>query len=204
MRAPLPTWAEVDAEATRLRREIGERLRQWAAMLHARGRHRGLPSRWMAAFDSTRRPYRSRLAQIDLTSTDRDHAEAAADDLWDAVAQSWCLVQWANAERLEHAPPGGAPNRRAPRRWSVARELSGHPRRSRHGNRGAVLRPGGGSLMSNATSTAIGSWAPETLSCCHDRQATENPRGRGLLLRFNAGDSTSRDRRNQGSPSRGR
>ena len=105
MRAPLPTWAEVDTEATRLRREVGERLRQWGAVLHARGRHRGLPSRWLAAFDSTQRPYRSRLAQIDNTSTDRDQAEAAADDLWDAVAQSWCLVTWANAERLEHAPP---------------------------------------------------------------------------------------------------
>ena len=105
MKAPLPAWHELDSEATRLRREVGERLRQWGAVLHARGRHRGLPSRWMAAFDSTRRPYRSRLAQIDNTSTDRDHAEAAADDLWDAVAQSWCLVTWANAERLEHAPP---------------------------------------------------------------------------------------------------
>ena len=78
MKAPLPAWHELDSEATRLRREVGERLRQWGAVLHARGRHRGLPSRWLAAFDSTQRPYRSRLAQIDNTSTDRDHAEAAA------------------------------------------------------------------------------------------------------------------------------
>lgn len=102
--ATLPTWSMIAADAARHREQIGEELRRWGAVHHARGRHRRCPSRWLAAFDATSRPYRSRLAGLDHTSTDRDRGEAAADDLWDAVALSWSFVRWAAADKLDHAP----------------------------------------------------------------------------------------------------
>lgn len=102
--ATLPTWSIIAADAARHREQIREELRQWGAGLHARGRHRGHPSRWTAALDAASRPYRSRLAGLDRTSTDRDRGEAAADDLWDAVAVAWAFVRWANAEKPAHAP----------------------------------------------------------------------------------------------------
>jgi hypothetical protein len=100
----LPTWSMIAADATRYRQRIGDHLRTWAAMLHARSRSRGVPSRWLAAYDSTTRPIRSRLAAASRESTDRDHAEAAADDLWDTAATAWALVRWLQVERLEHDP----------------------------------------------------------------------------------------------------
>jgi len=102
--ATLPTWSMIAADAGRHREYVREQLREWGAGFHVRSRGRGFPSRWLAAFDSTSRPYRSRLASVDTGSTDRDRAEAAADDLWDAVASTWCFVRWVQAERLEHAP----------------------------------------------------------------------------------------------------
>lgn len=100
----LPTWSMIAADAARHREQIREELRRWGAVLHTRGRHRGFPSRWSAALDATSRPYRSRLAGFDHESTDRDRGEAAADDLWDAVAVAWAFIRWANAEKLDHAP----------------------------------------------------------------------------------------------------
>lgn len=100
----LPAWSVLAADAARHRRHVGEQLRQWGAMFHARGCRRGLPSRWRAAVDFAARPYRTRLASFDHGSTDRDRGEAAADDLWDCVSLTWCFVRWAQAEKLEHDP----------------------------------------------------------------------------------------------------
>jgi hypothetical protein len=38
-------------------------------------------------------------------ATDRDHAEAAADDLWDLVAVAWGFLRWLAETRPAGAPP---------------------------------------------------------------------------------------------------
>lgn len=100
----LPTWSAIATGASHRRELVGEYLRRWAAGLHAASRRPGLPSRWVAAFDTATRPYRSRLVTFDESTTTRDQAEAASEDLWDAVAAAWAFVRWANREKLEHAP----------------------------------------------------------------------------------------------------
>lgn len=102
--ATLPTWAMIGADADRHRGRVLEQVRQWGAELHVARRAPGMPSRWLAVVDAAGRPYRSRLAATDATATDRDRAEAAADDLWDAVAVAWCFVRWLGERRLEQSP----------------------------------------------------------------------------------------------------
>ena len=100
----LPTWCMIAADATRHREQLLEHVRRWGAAYHAVG-GRALPSRWLAAWDLSSRPVRWRIAAPDLASTDRDRAEAAADDLWDATAVAWQFVRWAGGARLERSPP---------------------------------------------------------------------------------------------------
>jgi hypothetical protein len=102
--ATLPTWSVIAADATRYRERIGEQVRTWGAMHHATTCGAPVPSRWLAAIDSTSRPPRTRLLAVDLQATDRDRAEAAADDLWDAVAVAWCFVRWLQTERPTRDP----------------------------------------------------------------------------------------------------
>lgn len=100
----LPAWSVIAADAMRLRASVHEHLRHWGAMFHARRRASGYPSRWIAAMDSAAHPPRTSLAYAELGSTDRDRAEAAADDLWDSVAVAWAFVRWLQGERLELSP----------------------------------------------------------------------------------------------------
>lgn len=100
----LPTWCMIAADATHHREQLLEHVRRWGAAYHAVG-GRALPSRWLAAWDLSSRPVRSRMVDVDTTATDRDRAEAAADDLWDATAVAWQFVRWAGGARLERSPP---------------------------------------------------------------------------------------------------
>jgi len=102
--ATVPTWCDIAADAGRHREQVLEQVRRWGAALHVARRAPGVPSRWLAALDAAGRPYRSRIVAVDHLATDRDRGEAAADDLWDAVAVSWCFVRWLARARLEQAP----------------------------------------------------------------------------------------------------
>lgn len=102
--ATLPTWATIAADADRHREHVLEELRQWGAALHVARRAPGVPSRWVAALDAAGHPVRSQLVSVDATATDRDRADAAAADLWDAVAVAWGLVRWIAIARLDRCP----------------------------------------------------------------------------------------------------
>jgi hypothetical protein len=102
--AALATWAIVTADAGRHRGRVLEELRSWAALQHAASRGGPLPGHWHAAHGTAARPARTRLVAIDDTGSDRDRAEAAADDLWDAVAEAWGFVKWARGHRPPPAP----------------------------------------------------------------------------------------------------
>jgi len=102
--AALATWAIVTADAVRHRERVLEELRSWAALQHAASRGRGLPGHWHAAYGTAARPARTRLVALDDTASERDRAEAAADDLWDAVAAAWGFVKWGRG----HRPPPSA------------------------------------------------------------------------------------------------
>jgi hypothetical protein len=102
--AALVTWAIVTADAGRQRERVLEQLRSWAALQHAASRGGPLPGHWHAAYGTAARPPRTRLVALDDAASDRDRAEAAADDLWDAVAEAWAFVKWAR----RHRPPPAA------------------------------------------------------------------------------------------------
>jgi hypothetical protein len=87
----LPTWSMVAADGHRRRGELFHHVRHWAALAHARNRGY-TTTRTIAALDILTRPMRTRLVDFDTGSTDRDRAEAAADDLWDACAVVYALV----------------------------------------------------------------------------------------------------------------
>lgn len=115
--ATLPAWSVIAGDAVRHRQDIHEHLRKWGAKLHvgvfkttarlhvqAPPDH-GYPSMWLAAMDAAGRGYRLRLASVaGQASTQRDIGEAAADDLWDAVAASWAFVRWYAALPVKHSP----------------------------------------------------------------------------------------------------
>ena len=89
--ATLPTWSIVEADAHFRRRTLLEHVRRWAARSHVRSR-RETSTRTIAALDALARPIRTGILSVSLDATDRDRAEAASDDLWDAVAVVWSLV----------------------------------------------------------------------------------------------------------------
>ncbi len=93
MKTILPAWDSIAAEADARRAALLESVRSWAARAHARSRDRETRSRIAATLDGLSRPIRTRLVSRDAGATDRDRAEAAADDLWDATAQVWVLVR---------------------------------------------------------------------------------------------------------------
>ena len=87
----LPTWSMVAADAHRRRGLLLDHVRQWSALAHARSR--GSTSwKTVAALDALSRPMRTRLVSAAADATDRERAEAASDDLWDAVAVCYSLV----------------------------------------------------------------------------------------------------------------
>lgn len=100
----IPSWVSLAAHAGRIREQVGESLRRWGALHHAKSLGGEMPSRWMAAVWMTTRPVRCSIAAASADSTDRDFAEAAADDLWDAVAVAWSFVRWVAESRLPHDP----------------------------------------------------------------------------------------------------
>lgn len=122
--ATLPTWATIAADAALHREHVLEQLRQWGAALHVARRSHGVPSRWLAAMDAAGRPMRSRLVSCDPKATDRDRAEAAAYDLWDAVAVVWAFVRWLPSARLEQSP---AVERVVAELYAAGRWLAAYP-----------------------------------------------------------------------------
>lgn len=97
--ATLPEWGQLSAEALHRLEELGRHVRQWAAAEHAATRSRTIPGRVVAALNATNAPPRVRLVAL-RDPTARDFATAAADDLWDAVAAVWAMVN--------HSPAGRA------------------------------------------------------------------------------------------------
>jgi len=114
--ATLPAWSVIAGDAVRHRQDIHEHLRKWGAKLHVgvfktacrlgvEIPHHDYPSMWLAAMDAAGRGYRVRLASVaGQASTQRDIGEAAADDLWDAVAAGWAFVRWYAALPVKHSP----------------------------------------------------------------------------------------------------
>jgi len=97
-------WEDLAADAAGRRTALFEHLRTWAARLHVKKRS-AVSTRTTAALDALARPFRSAIAARDQDATSRDRAEAAADDLWDAVAAVWSLVRSvdkSDAPALEH------------------------------------------------------------------------------------------------------
>ncbi len=89
--ATLPTWAMVAADAHHRRQRLYDHVRSWAARAHLESRS-VTSTRTIAALDALSRPVRTSIAAATADTTDRDRAEAASDDLWDAVAVVWSLV----------------------------------------------------------------------------------------------------------------
>lgn len=89
----LPTWDMLAADAHARRLALFGHVRAWAAQRHARRHGDATPGRCLAALDALVRPMRTRLVRHDPNATRRDAAEAAADDLWDAVCCSWAFVR---------------------------------------------------------------------------------------------------------------
>lgn len=84
-------WAIVESDAHYRRRTLLEHLRRWSAQSHLRSRV-DTPTRTIAALDTLSKPIRTGIVAASTDSTDRDRAEAAADDLWDGVATVWSVV----------------------------------------------------------------------------------------------------------------
>jgi len=101
--ADVSPWSTIADEAIRHREQVLEQLRQWGARLHLA--RLPTPTRWAAAHDAAGRPFRLRILQADEGATDRDRAEAAADDLWDALAVAWGLVRSFAGARPAAVPP---------------------------------------------------------------------------------------------------
>jgi len=91
MTTPTP-WATLEAEAATRLSALRRHVREWAATHHATTRCRRLPGHVLAAMDATSRPVRVRLLRL-ADHTQREAAEAGADDLWDAAAVCWSMVQ---------------------------------------------------------------------------------------------------------------
>ena len=94
--ATLPTWDMLTADGNHRRLALLEHVRRWAARRHVAG-GRQTPFRVLAALDALARPMRTRLARANAFTTQRELAEAAADDLWDATCATWSMVKAANA-----------------------------------------------------------------------------------------------------------
>jgi hypothetical protein len=95
--ATLPTWDMLTADGNARRLALFHHIRSWAAQRHATRHGAATPSRVLAALDALARPMRTRLARLDASTTQRELAEAAADDLWDATCATWSMVKAANA-----------------------------------------------------------------------------------------------------------
>jgi hypothetical protein len=87
----LPTWSIVTADAHNRRERLRQHVLHWAARRHVQTRD-ATSTRTIAALDALARPIRTGILSVSLDATDRDRAEAASDDLWDAVAVVWSLV----------------------------------------------------------------------------------------------------------------
>jgi len=100
--ATLPTWDMLTADGNARRLALFHHIRSWAAQRHATRHGAATPSRVLAALDATARPTRTRLAGLNADTTQRDMAEAVADDLWDAACVAWSMVR--AVPRLEGPP----------------------------------------------------------------------------------------------------
>jgi hypothetical protein len=100
--ATLPTWDMLTADGNARRLALFHHIRSWAAQRHVTRHGDATPSRVLAALDASARPMRTRLAGLDAGTTQRDMAEAVADDLWDAACVAWAMVR--AVPRLEGPP----------------------------------------------------------------------------------------------------
>ena len=85
--ATLPSWQQLAKDAHRHRLRVLTEVLRWRDRLHPT-----LPTRLIATVDALQRPLRYRLARLTAGTSPRDRAAAPADDLHDAVAQTWALV----------------------------------------------------------------------------------------------------------------
>lgn len=89
--ATIPPWSVVTADAHARRARLLDHVRHWAARRHVQTRG-ATATRTIAALDALSRPIRTGILSVSADATDRDRAEAASDDLWDAVSVVWSLV----------------------------------------------------------------------------------------------------------------
>jgi putative aminopeptidase FrvX len=89
--ATLQPWSVVADDAHACRERLRKHVLHWAARRHAQTRAE-TSTRTIAALDALARPIRTGILSVSTDATDRDRAEAASDDLWDAVAVVWSLV----------------------------------------------------------------------------------------------------------------
>jgi len=96
------TWPTLHAEAEHRRHQLWHHVRRWAARLHVRTHD--TPTRVVAALDALRHPMRLGITNATPDPTPREWAEAAGDDLWDAVAVCHSMVKAAapGSPPLEH------------------------------------------------------------------------------------------------------
>lgn len=87
----LHPWSVVEDDAHACRERLRKHVLHWAARRHVQTRD-ATSTRTIAALDALARPIRTGILSVSLEATDRDRAEAASDDLWDAVAVVWSLV----------------------------------------------------------------------------------------------------------------
>ncbi len=88
--AALQPWSVVTDDAHACRERLRKHVLHWAARRHVQTRETS--SKTVAALDALARPIRTGILSVSTDATDRDKAEAASDDLWDAVAVVWALV----------------------------------------------------------------------------------------------------------------
>jgi len=88
------SWPELTSQAHRHRRGLRRAVAGWSARRHAVTGGGAMPSRAWAALYFAGKPARTSIAAHAGQATDQEHAEAAADDLWDAVAVVDDLARW--------------------------------------------------------------------------------------------------------------
>lgn len=98
------TWAIATTDAAAFLARLRGHLRTWAALQHARSMGGAVSGYWYAAYEAVRRPVRVSIVTATGTATEREQADATADDLWDAVANARAFVRWARRRRRTGSP----------------------------------------------------------------------------------------------------
>lgn len=88
------SWAELTGQAHGHRQALRRAVAGWSARRHAMTCGGAMPSRAWAALWFAGKPARTSIAAHAGPATDQEQAEAAADDLWDALAVVDDLARW--------------------------------------------------------------------------------------------------------------